>query len=218
MGGHLPRLVGACRNPVAALVLGVHALVVFASLAGPALILASTVINENRFTLTAWRNTFADWNHWETLLVNTGAVAAVTLALACILGTALAALYSKTDVHGRLPGVILMLLAAAVPLYVMSGAAVSVVGLGSLRGSTAATGLIHAAAHLPVVAILIGMAFRSVPAAAEESALADGAGPLRVFFSITLSLGIGGPGAASPPSSASPTIRTRNANPTPLGR
>ncbi len=184
------------RNLASILVAAVHGLVIIASLAGPALILVDTFVDDGEFSLAAWRNVFANWDRWETLLTNTGVVAVSALVLSCALGIALAAVLFKMEIRGRLLGIGLLLLAAAVPLYVVNGAVVSIIGLDSLRGSATAVGLIHAAAHLPIVVVLIGIAFRSVPAIAEESALVDGAGPQRAFFWVTLRLAISGPVAA----------------------
>ncbi|MGB2987622.1 MAG: ABC transporter permease subunit [Phycisphaerae bacterium] len=178
------------------MVVAVHGLVVVASLAGPALILVDTFIDDGRFSLTAWRNVFADWDRWEVLLINTGVVSVSALVLTCIVGVVFAALLFKTDVRGRLPGIALFLLVSAVPLYVVNGAVISIIGLDSLRGSAAAVGLIHAAAHLPIVVIMIGIALRSVPAAAEECALVDGAKTFQVFYGVTLRQAIGGVVAA----------------------
>ncbi len=187
----------ACCGLAGVLLAGAHGLVVIASLAGPALILADTFTDEGRFTLVAWRNVFASWDRWEALLVNTGAASLSALVLCCAVGIALAALLFKADIGGRWPGIGLLLLAASVPLYVVNGAVVSIVGLDSLRGSVAAVGLIHAAAHLPIAVIIIGSALRSVPAAVEESALVAGAGSLRVLFDVTLRLAAGGIVAAA---------------------
>lgn len=160
------------------------------------MILVDTFIDDGRFSLTAWRNVFADWDRWEVLLINTGVVSVSALVLTCIVGVVFAALLFKTDVRGRLPGIALFLLVSAVPLYVVNGAVISIIGLDSLRGSAAAVGLIHAAAHLPIVVIMIGIALRSVPAAAEECALVDGAKTFQVFYGVTLRQAIGGVVAA----------------------
>ncbi|MCH7807885.1 MAG: iron ABC transporter permease [Planctomycetes bacterium] len=184
------------RSPTGFGIAAIHALVIVLSLAGPALILFDSFRHDGRFALRAWRNVFADWSRWQTLLSNTGVVALCAVTLSCVLGIALAGLLFKANIRGRLAGIGLLLLAAAVPLYAVNGAAASIIGLDSLRGSTIAVGLIHAAAHLPIVVLLIGFALRGVPAAAEEAALLDGATPLRAFLLITMRLGIGGVVAA----------------------
>jgi iron(III) transport system permease protein len=184
------------RNLAAYLVAAVHGLVIIASLAGPALILADTFVHHGHLSLVAWRNVFGNWDRWETLLANTGVVAVFALVPACAVGIVFAGLLLRMDVRGRLLGIGLLLFAAAVPLYVVNGAVISIIGLDSLRGSAAAVGLIHAGAHLPIVVIMIGIALRSVPAATEECALADGVGTFQVFFRITLPQAIGGVMAA----------------------
>ena len=182
---------------IGGLIVAIHATVFVASLAGPGLVLIGTFIDDGRFSLSAWANVFADWGRWGTLLSNTAIVSITTLAVLMTVGVALAACLFKTDARGRFVGISLLLLAAAIPLYVVDGAAIAIFGADSLRGSAPAVGLIHALAHLPLVVIIIGMAFRSVPPAAEESALVDGAGRWGTFRHVTLRMGFGGLAAAA---------------------
>ena len=177
-------------------VVGVHAAIVLASLAGPLLIFLGTFYPEDSLSLAMWKNVFSSWERWSSLLTTTATVAATAVGVACVAGTAIACLLVKLDIRFRAVCIGLTLLAASMPLYVTKGAMVSVLGLDALKGSALAVGAIHALAHLPVVILVISVALRAVPAAAEESALVDGAGVWRTLTQVTLRGAWGGVVAA----------------------
>lgn len=170
----------------------VHAVVVVASLAGPALVLIDTFHQDGRFTLAAWWSVFGDLPRWGTLLTNTAKVAGIATSLCLVLGIVFAALLFRTDIHLRRPAIALLLLAATIPLYVVSASAYSIIGKERWLGVSAIVGLIHAVAYLPLVVLIVGVAMRSVSADVEEMALLDGARPAEVFLRVTLPLAAGG--------------------------
>jgi len=134
-----------------------HVAVVVASLAGPALILVDTFFENGRLSVAAWLNVFSDWPRWVTLLSNTAVVCASAVGSCCLAGVVLAIILFKTDVRLRLPTIALLLLCAAVPLYVVNGWVLSIVGMEHAKNSPIMVGLIHAVAHLPIVVLIIGV-------------------------------------------------------------
>ena len=184
------------RVTSAALIL-IHVAVVVASLAGPALILADTVHSEEhgRWSFAAWRNVFGSseaWSRWIQLLSNTMSVCGSAVGLCCLAGTALALVLFKTDARFRPAAIALLLLAAALPIHVVNGSMLSIIGVERAQKSAVMVGLIHAIAHLPIVVLIIGVAVRSVAAELEEVALVEGAGRLRVLLRVTLRSAVGG--------------------------
>jgi len=169
-----------------------HAAAVVAAVAGPVLVLADTLNRDGHITFAAWRSAFSDLPRWSTLLGNTAVVAGVA-ALACIpAGIVLAVALFRTDLRFRLAGIVLLLLTAAIPLFIVSGAVFSIIGKDRWLGMAPVVGLVHAVVHLPIVTLIVGAALRSVSADTEEAALVEGAGPVRTLFSVTLPMAIGG--------------------------
>ncbi len=164
----------------------VHAGVVLASLAGPAVILVGTFRDDGRISPAAWRNVFGDLPRWAALLRNTAVVSGVAVAACMAAGAAFAAIVFKTDIRLRAAAAALLLLAAAIPLYVVNGSLLSVIGVQAAKDSAAVAGLIHAVAHLPIAVLIIGAALRSVSSDLEETAMVEGAGAVRTVLSVSL--------------------------------
>lgn len=167
----------AAKGVAGALLFLIHAAFVIASLAGPLLILLGTFKVDGRLTLEAWQAVAGDTDRWVGLLRNSLQVVAWAVAVCLPAGLILAFALFKVNLHGRAAMVALTLLTAAVPLYVVAGAALSFANKEQWLESRAAVGLVHAAAHLPAVVLILGVAFRAINADLEEAALLEGAGP-----------------------------------------
>lgn len=181
------------------LVLAVHVAVVAVSVAGPLLILADTFSENGHFTLNIWRSTFADlgsWTgllhgRWAVLLGNTARVAGITLAACLPTAFLLAFMLFKTNLRDRPVLLAVLLFIATMPLYVVTGAALSFIRKENWMEWRSIVGLIHALAHLPIVALVLGVALRSIDADLEETALMEGAGPA-AMLRLRIRLAIGG--------------------------
>ena len=168
-----------------------HVVVVAVSLAGPALILVDTFVENGRLSLAAWLSVFSDWPRWAALLSNTAVVCASAVGSCCLAGVVLAIILFKTDARFRHPTIALLLLCAAVPLYAVNGSVLSIVGIEHARDSPIAVGLIHAVAHLPIAALIVGVGLRSIPREPEEIALVEGVGRVHTLLCVTLRMGVG---------------------------
>ncbi|MBN1492287.1 MAG: iron ABC transporter permease [Phycisphaerae bacterium] len=169
-----------------------HVGVVAMALAGPAWLFVETFRDGDGWALTAWRNVFGDLDRWGVLLANTAAVAVWALVPSMLVGIAMALILFKIRGRLRVPMMALLLLAATMPLYAVSGWMYGVVGIERWLGSTAMVGLIHGVAHLPLVVLIVGVAVRSVDADLEEAALVEGADTVGVLFRVTLRRAIAG--------------------------
>jgi iron(III) transport system permease protein len=161
------------------------------SLAGPCCLVVSTFQGEGSYGLDPWRNVLSDLGRWRTLLLNSGLAAGAATSICLPIGALLAFLLFRTDLWGRRMGLALLFFTAALPLYVVNGAVLAIFGTTALRGSALAVGGIHALAHLPVAIVLMGISFQAVRREIEELALMEGAGPIRVFFAVTLRSALG---------------------------
>ncbi len=170
----------------------IHVAVVLASAAGPILVAAGTFEHNGRLSFAAWRHVFEDWQRWVMLLGNTSVACAWAVGLCIVAGLVLSIIVFRTDVWSRVPAIGLCLLATVLPLYVVNAAALAVVGAERAMYSPAMVGVIHAAAHLPIVVLIIGAALRSVSAELEEAAQLEGAGLLRLMLHVTLPSAIAG--------------------------
>lgn len=198
---HPGRLASSCFadyvDPVFARLVGtllflLHAAAVVASLAGPVLVLLSTFREDRHITLAAWRHVFGDLSRWVALLGNTGAVAGIAVLVCMAAGTVLGVTLFRTDIRCRRVWIAVMLLTATIPLYVVSASIIGIAGLERWLGSRLMVGLIHAAAYVPIVSLIIGVAVRSVSADLEEAALVEGAGSVRTLRHVTLPMAAGG--------------------------
>ncbi|MGB9625529.1 MAG: ABC transporter permease [Phycisphaerae bacterium] len=169
-----------------------HAAAVVASLAGPVFVLLSTFHEGPRITVAPWRNVFGDLSRWGTLLGNTGAVAGIAVPLCMAAGIVLGVTLFRTDILCRRVWIAVMLFTATIPLYVVSASIIAMAGLERWLGSRLMVALIHAAAYVPIVSLIIGVAVRSVRADLEEAALAEGAAPVRTLCHVTLPMAAGG--------------------------
>jgi len=184
-----------CERAAHGLLFALHATVVLGALAGPMLVLIGTVYRDGAWTVEPWRNIFADATgiaRWLVLLRHTAWLALLATAISVTAGAALALVLFKSDARLRAASVALLLLAATVPLYVVAGSMLSIMGKEASLGSIPRAALIHATAYVPIVALVIGMALRSVGADCEELALVEGAGTLRVLIRVTLRMAMGG--------------------------
>jgi len=140
----------------------------------------------------AWTAVSADLDRWATLAGHTGSALAAAVGLGMPLAIALAIVLFRTDLPGRRGLIFVLVLAAALPVHVVSAAALAVVGAEALQGSALALGAVHALAHLPLVTLVCGLALSAVDGDLERSAATDGAGALGVLWRITLRGALGG--------------------------
>ncbi|MCZ6792050.1 MAG: ABC transporter permease subunit [Planctomycetota bacterium] len=187
------------RSLAAAFVFALHAAVILLSLAGPFLLFAGT-FHDGGLDPSPWANVYGSrglLERWTTLIGATAEVTVVALAVSLVLGTALGALLLRTDSFLRGPLLALVLFALALPFYVTSACFIAIFDLKFLEESTLAVGLIHGVAHLPMSLLVIGLAQRTVRRELEETALVEGAGPLRTFLHVTLRGSVAGLAAAA---------------------
>lgn len=140
----------------------------------------------------AWTAVSGDLDRWATLAGHTGSALAAAVGLGMPLAMVLAILLFRTDLPGRRWLIALLVLAAALPVHVVSAAVLAVVGAEALQGSALALGAVHALAHLPLVTLVCGLALSAVDGDLERSAATDCAGPLGILWRITLRGALGG--------------------------
>lgn len=174
------------------LVLAPYVGVVLFSLAVPGVLLLETVVEDGSLDLEPWRNVLGDLDRWAVLLGNTGIVLLTAATVSLPAALVLAVLIFRTDLPLRGLWMSLLVLAAAFPLYIIHAAAVAITGITGARGSRLAVGLIHGVAHLPLLALVLGIVLRSVRRDLEESALLEGSSALGVLARVTLRRAAGG--------------------------
>lgn len=152
-----------------------------------------------------------DSRTWS-LVLNTLLLTGATCAISLLLGSALAWLFTRTDLPGRRTGMLLLGLMLFVPLYVQAAAwhagfgvqgwftqAVSIPAWLEqrtlLEGWRAAI-WIHSMAAVPWVALIVGLGLGLVEPELEEQALLDGS-PRQVFFRVTLRSAVPAVGVAA---------------------
>lgn len=171
--------------------IALHGAVVAATLVAPAMMLAGALhqVQADPEGLARWVQ--EGWPRWRGLLLSSLRVSVPALIIAVGLGTLLATVLFKTDARGRRPALALLLLAAMFPLYVTGGAMLGVFRRQDWTGSNLLAGLVHGVAHLPLVALIVGVALRMVNAEYEEAALVEGAGRARMLLRVSLRLARG---------------------------
>lgn len=133
-----------------------------------------------------WYNAFLGDREWQSALMNSIEVALIATAFAVVLGT-LAALGLRR-VKGRLQRLItgLFLAPMIVPVIVTAVAIYrSALDVG-LSGTALGIGLSHALLAFPFVVINVGIALRAVDENWLRAAAGLGAGPWRIFHTVTL--------------------------------
>lgn len=148
-------------------------------------LLVRTFYHDGTLELSLWTQVWSDARRWSTLLVNSLWIGGLAVGLAVVLGTALACVAFKADWLGRSVMVLVILLLACVPTYVILVPILDWVGLTPARGRATIAGLVHGIAYVPLVALLMGLALRSVDRELEEAALLH-ASPWRVVWHVSL--------------------------------
>lgn len=110
---------------------------------------------------------------WAKLLGNTLVVSGLAVATSVIIGGSLGFLVARTNLPGRRLLIAVLLLAACVPVYVLTTAFFALIPSYHLMGSAATCGVLHGAIRTPLVALLLGLAFRLVDREQEDLALLD---------------------------------------------
>jgi len=182
---------------VAVLIVAAHGAVVLAAAGVPAMLLVYTFVIDGELGLAAWRNACADLGRWRTLLGNTLAVVTIGSLVATTLGGALSVLLFKTDAYLRRGGIALVVVAMAVPLYVVNETLTGTAPAWLPSGSLVVLGTVHGVAHFPLATLVIGLALLSVERRLEEQALTEGARATAVLFRVTLRGAMGGFAAAT---------------------
>ena len=134
----------------------------------------------------AFAAVFGDLDRWASLLTTTLIATGVAVVVALLAGLPLAVLLFRAELAGRRVFLLALTVAVALPLHVVSGGWIYAVGLDAARGSAWIVGLVHAAAHLPLVVLLLGLALRGVDPDIERLAIVEGAHPLDVVLRVTL--------------------------------
>ncbi|NOZ20105.1 MAG: iron ABC transporter permease [Planctomycetes bacterium] len=137
------------------------------------------------------RMAFAHGGRALLLLRNSLGVAGVALGVSALLGVPLGFFTFRTDLPGRKIILVSLLLAACLPLHVVTGAWIAVFGLSSRLSSVIGAGWVMGIAYVPFFAAVTGVCFVAVDPILEEQALLD-AGRWRVFARVTVPLGAWG--------------------------
>ena len=150
-----------------------HVLLYGLALSIPIVLAFQTIYIADDFSLQVWIETAADLGRWGVLLWNTLIVGGLATAVAVLVGTFFALLAFKACWPGRSAMVLILLLLACVPTYVISSAAFDVVDMTAARGSTVTAGVIHGLMYIPLAAILIGLGLLCVEPELESAARLD---------------------------------------------
>ncbi len=121
-------------------------------------------------------------------MLNSSAIALQVMAVNMVFGSMAAYAFARIRFRGKqltFMGIIMCRLVPAsalvVPYYLI------VQGLGLLDTMLALV-LVHSLLTLPFTVLIMAMFFRKIPVEIEEAAVVDGAGPLQIFWRVTLPL------------------------------
>lgn len=162
-----------------------HILLYALALSIPVVLALQTVFSHGDFSWQAWIEAAADLSRWRVLLVNSLIVGASAVGVAVLLGTTLAWLSFKTRWPGRSLMVLILILAAAMPSYVIASAVLSCVDFPLGGGSAVTAGLVQGLSYIPLASVLIGLGLLYVEPELEAAALLDRA-PWEVLVRISL--------------------------------
>ncbi len=150
-----------------------HSLLYGLALSIPILLAFQTIYVDGGFSLQKWIDAAANLARWGTLLKNTLIVGTVATAVAVVVGTFLAVLSFKSKWPGRSAMVLILLLTACVPTYVISSAVFAIVDISGARQSATTAGWIHGLMYIPLASLLIGLGLLYVEPELEDAALLD---------------------------------------------
>lgn len=133
-----------------------------------------------------WYETLFTDSGWMSSVGNSLQVGLIAAAVACVFGTTaalgLATIGGRFESIFKIPTTIPMY----VPVIVLAVGFYSLFAKLNLVGNILAIGLAHAVICIPVVMLSVGSALSARDHKLEEAARSMGAGPIRVFWSVTL--------------------------------
>ncbi len=150
-----------------------------------AILVASTVYANGEIDFSPWVAAYGDLDRWASLAGTSALSAAVAIVVCATIGSGLAVVVFKTDVHARFVCISLLVFGSALPLFVVNAAVIRTIGAASLDGSAIGLGVVHGISHVPIWALLVGLGLRAVPPLWEEAALVDGASSWRVLTRVS---------------------------------
>ena len=135
-----------------------------------------------------WWGTFAADESWRRTLVTSLRVAALTTVLATVAGTAAALAIDRTGPRLRVLLTGLFLGPVVTPVIVLAVALYAMARANDLVGSLAALVLGHTMLALPYVVLNVGVSLGTLDRRLMLAAAGLGAGPWRIFRTVTLPL------------------------------
>lgn len=176
------------RSPLRWVAIGVAAFLV-----APTGIVVALSFTERQLLLFPPRGFSLRWYHdflaspeWTAAATTSIRVGLLTAASAAVLGTLTAVGLVRGCYRGRSLILVVVLSPIVVPAVVVGVGLSLTYGGWGLSGTTAGLVAAHTTLALPVVVFVVGSALRSLDPTLELAAASLGAGPVRVFFRVTL--------------------------------
>ncbi len=166
-------------------VLALHGLVLAGAVSVPGYALAKTVGGLSAAADREPLGEVVDVGRWSELLANTAVVCGVAVVTAVLLGGLGGIIAGRTDAPGRSLLAGAAILGACLPIYVSMVFVFSLIPIGALAGSAAASGVLYGLLYAPLAMVVLGVAFRATDRELEEQALLE-AGEGSILLRVTL--------------------------------
>lgn len=193
------------RRPLRSRLLGGWAVLVYAWLFAPLLVIVAFSFNEpagkfntswNQFTFDNWLNPFRKADYTQALITSLK-VAAVACVIATILGGLMAMALSRYEFRGKGLVSIILVLPLTTPEIVMGSSLFTLFFGRNLDFGFTTVVIAHILFCVSFVALTIQARIRGFDWTLEDAALDLGSSPLRTFFTVTFPLILPGIGAAA---------------------
>ncbi len=173
----------ACRTITRLPWLGIGIMVVVAT---PVLVaLASAFVDQNQFSLSHFKELTSDAQRLVGLAMNTSKVSAVAVLVSGGLGIPLGFFLFRTNLPFRSLFKTILIATCCLPPYSVVTCWMNLFDLDIWSSAILAAGWVAGLTYVPLVALMSGLAFRSVDSELEEISLLS-TSPFRTFLHITL--------------------------------
>ncbi len=135
---------------------------------------------------TRWYQAFLNDPEWMTTLVTSLKIAVLATILAVVVGTMAAIALQSMSRRWRIAMTGLLLAPMIVPVIVTAVAIYRTAIEFGLSGTVGALVATQAMLGMPIAALNVGISLRSIDPSWSRAAAGLGAGPLRIFFTVTL--------------------------------